>query len=252
MSKTALITGASSGIGAATARALASSNINLVICGRRTERLEELRKELEPQVKVHVLTFDVADFESVRNAIDSLPEEFAPIDILVNNAGNAHGLGPIQDGDLDDWARMINSNVIGLLNVSKCLMKQMTERGSGHIVNISSVAGKHVYENGGVYCATKHSVEAISEAMRKDMTAYGVKVTNIAPGAVETEFSLVRFKGDQDRAGKVYEGFEPLQARDIADAIAYCVNAPDHVTIADMTLYAKAQSYPTTVYRQPK
>ncbi|WP_367914230.1 SDR family NAD(P)-dependent oxidoreductase [Leadbetterella sp. DM7] len=252
MSRTALITGASSGIGAATARALASSHIHLVICGRRAERLEALKQELEPQVKVHTLIFDVADFGSVKNAIDSLPEEFAQIDILVNNAGNAHGLGAIQDGDLDDWTRMINSNVIGLLNVSKCIMKQMTDRGSGHIVNISSVAGKHVYENGGVYCATKHSVEAISEAMRKDMTAYGVKVTNIAPGAVETEFSLVRFKGDEDRAGKVYEGFEPLQARDIADAIAYCVNAPDHVTIADMTIYARAQSYPNTIYRKPK
>lgn len=249
MSRTALITGASSGIGAATARALASSGIHLILCGRRTERLEELKQELGSRVKVHVLTFDVADFEGVRKAIDSLPGEFAQIDILVNNAGNAHGLSAIQDGDIDDWTRMINSNVIGLLNVSKCIMKQMADRGSGHIVNISSVAGKHVYENGGVYCATKHSVEAISEAMRKDMTAYGVKVTNIAPGAVETEFSLVRFRGDQERAGKVYEGFEPLQAKDIADAIAYCVNAPDHVTIADMTIYAKAQSYPTTIYR---
>jgi len=252
MSRTALITGASSGIGAATARAFAASHIHLIICGRRTERLEELKRELAPQVKVHVLTFDVADYESVKNAIESLPEEFSRIDILVNNAGNAHGLGPIHEGDLNDWTQMINSNVIGLLNVSKCLMKHMTERGSGHIVNISSVAGKHVYENGGVYCATKHSVEAISEAMRKDLTAYGVKVTNIAPGAVETEFSLVRFKGDQERAGKVYEGFEPLQAGDIADAIAYCVNAPEHVTIADMTIYAKAQSYPTTIYRNPK
>ncbi len=247
-----MITGASSGIGAATARALADSGIDLVICGRRTERLEALKQELSPRVKVFVLTFDVGDYAQVKAAIDSLPPEFAGIDILVNNAGNAHGLGAIQDGDLDDWIRMINSNVLGLLQVSKCLMKLMTERGSGHIVNISSVAGKHVYENGGVYCATKHSVEAISEAMRKDLTAFGVKVTNIAPGAVETEFSLVRFKGDEERAEKVYEGFEPLKAEDIADAIAYCVNAPDHVTIADMTLYAKTQSSPTTIYRKPR
>ena len=252
MNRTALITGASSGIGAATARAFAANRINLIICGRRADRLEALKKELEPLVKVHLLTFDVADFPAVQRAIASLPAEFSTIDILVNNAGNAHGLGAIQDGDPDDWIRMINSNVIGLLNVSKCIMKKMTERGSGHIVNISSVAGKHVYENGGVYCATKHSVEAISEAMRKDMTAYGVKITNIAPGAVETEFSKVRFKGDEDRAAKVYEGFEPLQARDIADAIVYCVTAPDHVTIADITLYAKAQSSPTTIYRQEK
>lgn len=251
MSRTALITGASSGIGAATARAFASSNINLVICGRRTGRLEELKRELEQKVKVHVLTFDVADFESVKNAIDSLPQEFSRIDILVNNAGNAHGLSSIQDGDLADWNTMINSNVIGLLNVSKCIMSPMVARGSGHIVNISSVAGKWVYENGAVYCATKHSVEAISEGMRKDLTPHGIRVSNIAPGAVQTEFSEVRFKGDKTRAEKVYEGFDPLQARDIADAILYCVNAPDHVTIADMTIYAKAQSYPTTIYRKP-
>lgn len=250
MSRTALITGASSGIGQATAEAFAASNINLVICGRRAERLEELKKKLDSSVKVHILTFDVSDFEAVKNAIESLPDEFSQIDILVNNAGNAHGLSPIQDGDMNDWMAMINSNVVGLLNVSKCIMKPMTARGSGHIVNISSVAGKHVYENGGVYCATKYSVEAISEGMRKDLTSYGVKVTNIAPGAVETEFSLVRFKGDKERANKIYDGFDPLHARDIADAIAYCVNAPDRVTIADMTIYAKAQSYPTTIYRK--
>lgn len=250
MSRTALITGASSGIGQATAEAFAASNINLVLCGRRIERLEEIKNKLQTKVKVHLLTFDVSNYDAVKSAINSLPSEFSQIDILVNCAGNAHGLTPIQDGDMTDWMNMIDSNVIGLLNVSKCIMKPMTLRGSGHIVNISSVAGKHVYENGGVYCATKYSVEAISEAMRKDLTSYGIKVTNIAPGAVETEFSLVRFKGDKERAEKVYDGFDPLQAQDIADAIAYCVNAPDHVTIADMTIYAKAQSFPTTIYRK--
>lgn len=248
MGRIALITGASSGIGMATAEAFASAGIKLILCGRRRERLEELQRKLT--VKSHILTFDVSDFEAVKAAIHSLPSDFNQIDILVNNAGNAHGLSPIQDGDLADWTAMINSNVIGLLNVSKCVMTQMVERQSGHIINISSVAGKHVYENGAVYCATKHSVEAISEGMRKDLTAYGIKVTNIAPGAVNTEFSTVRFKGDKERADKVYEGFDPLLAQDIADAILYCVSAPDRVTIADMTIYAKAQSYPTTIYKK--
>ncbi len=248
MGRIALVTGASSGIGMATAEAFDSAGIKLILCGRRRERLEELQKKLT--VKSHILTFDVSDFEAVKAAIHSLPSDFNQIDILVNNAGNAHGLSPIQDGDLADWTAMINSNVIGLLNVSKCIMPQMVERQSGHIINISSVAGKHVYENGAVYCATKHSVEAISEGMRKDLTAYGIKVTNIAPGAVNTEFSTVRFKGDKERADKVYEGFDPLLAQDIADAILYCVSAPDRVTIADMTIYAKAQSYPTTIYKK--
>ena len=249
MNKTALITGASSGIGWATAEAFASAGIRLVLCGRREERLLKLKEKLSPLTDVYTLKFDVSEFDKVSEAIRSLPENFSTIDILVNNAGNAHGLGPIQDGDLENWTRMIQSNVIGLLNVSKCIMPQMVARRSGHIVNISSVAGKEVYENGGIYCATKHSVEAISESMRKDMTQYGVKVTNIAPGAVNTEFSMVRFKGDKERADKVYQGYDALQAVDIADAILYCVNAPDRVTIADMTIYPKAQSAATTIYR---
>jgi NADP-dependent 3-hydroxy acid dehydrogenase YdfG len=250
MGRTALITGASSGIGRATAKAFAASKIQLILCGRRRERLEALKSELEGQVNVHILVFDVADFTAVRSAIESLPEGFSKVDILVNNAGNAHGLSSIQDGDLADWNAMFQSNVLGLLNVSKCIMPQMVKRKDGHIVNISSVAGKFVYENGAVYCASKHSVEAISEGMRKDLTAHGIRVSNIAPGAVQTEFSEVRFKGDLERAAKVYAGFEPLQAEDIADAIAYCVNAPAHVTIADMTIYARAQSAPTTIYKK--
>lgn len=250
MGRTAFITGASSGIGSATARAFAASNIDLVLCGRRRERLEALKAELESKVKVHILVFDVADFSAVQAAIAGLPPDFATVDILVNNAGNAHGLSSIQDGDLQDWNAMFQSNVMGLLHVSKCIMGQMVARQDGHIVNVSSVAGKSVYENGAVYCASKHSVEAISEGMRKDLTAHGIRVTNIAPGAVQTEFSAVRFKGDEARAAKVYEGFAPLQAADIADAIAYCVNAPAHVTVADMTLYARAQSGPTTIYKK--
>lgn len=248
--KTALITGASSGIGMATARAFAQQGIRLVICGRREERLLALSEELKDKTDVFSLVFDVSDFNQVEKAIDSLPKPFSEIDILVNNAGNAHGLSPIQDGDLEDWNRMFGSNVLGLLNVSKCIMPQMTQRKSGHIINISSVAGKEVYENGGVYCASKHSVEAISEAMRKDMTQYGVKVTNIAPGAVNTEFSMVRFKGDQARAEQVYQGYDALIAEDIADAIAYCINVPERVTIADMTIYPKAQASAAKIYRE--
>ncbi len=250
MNKIALITGASSGIGAATAEAFASSGIDLILCGRRIEKLNELSHKLASKVKMHLLTFDVSDFESVKKAIESLPEEWKNIDILVNNAGNAHGASPIHEGDVADWQLMIGSNVNGLLYVSKMVLPGMVERKTGHVVNLSSVAGKQTYETGAVYCATKKSVEAISEGMRLDLTKYGIKLTNIAPGAVETEFSVVRFKGDTERAAKVYEGFSPLTAEDIANAINYCVMAPDHVTIADMTIYAKAQAAPTTVYRK--
>lgn len=250
MNKIALITGASSGIGAATAEAFADSGINLILCGRRIDKLEELKSKLESKVKIHLLVFDVSDAESVQKSISSLPDEWKNIDILVNNAGNAHGASPIQDGEVADWQLMIGSNVNGLLYVSKAVLPGMVERQIGHVVNLSSVAGKQTYENGTVYCATKKSVEAISEGMRLDLTKHGIKVTNIAPGAVETEFSVIRFKGDKDRAAKVYEGFEPLVAKDIADAINYCVMAPDHVTIADMTIYAKAQAAPTVVYRK--
>ncbi|CAN1516772.1 COG4221 Short-chain alcohol dehydrogenase of unknown specificity [Spirosomataceae bacterium] len=250
MNKIALITGASSGIGAATAEAFAESGINLILCGRRIEKLKDLSFKLASKVKTHLLTFDVSDFESVKKAIESLPEEWRNIDILVNNAGNAHGMSAIQDGDVADWQLMIGSNISGLLYVSKMVLPGMVERKTGHVVNLSSVAGKQTYENGTVYCATKKSVEAISEGMRLDLTKHGIKVTNIAPGAVETEFSVIRFKGDTERAAKVYDGFSPLTAKDIADAINYCVMAPDHVTIADMTIYAKAQAAPATIYRK--
>ncbi|MDF7820646.1 SDR family NAD(P)-dependent oxidoreductase [Runella sp. MFBS21] len=250
MSRIALITGATSGIGRATAVAFAKVGINLILCGRRQERLEELASFLNSQVKTTTLLFDVSNKEAVFTAIESLPESWQAIDILVNNAGNAHGLSSIQEGSLEDWDAMIDGNVQGLLYVSKAVITGMVARSRGHIINLSSVAGKQTYANGAVYCASKKAVEAISEGMRLDLTQHGIKVTNVAPGAVETEFSLVRFKGDEERAAKVYEGFEPLLAEDIADAILYAVSAPARVTIADMTIYASAQSAPTTIYRK--
>jgi NADP-dependent 3-hydroxy acid dehydrogenase YdfG len=249
-SRIALITGATSGIGKATAEAFANDGIDLILCGRRQEKLDELKAYFSEKVKVTILTFDVRNNEDVANAINSLPENWKKIDILVNNAGNAHGLEPIQNGNIEDWDSMIDGNVKGLLYVSKAVMPIMIERQTGHIVNLSSVAGKHTYANGAVYCASKSAVESISEGMRLDLTQHGIKITNIAPGAVETDFSLVRFKGDAERAKKVYEGFEPIQAEDVADAILYAINTPARVTIADIVLYAKAQAAPTIVYRK--
>lgn len=249
MNKTALITGATSGIGLATAQAFAELGFNLILCGRREERLNALEKKLSAKTKLITLSFDVRDKEALQSALETLPEKWKNIDILINNAGNAHGLSPIQDGDLNDWDAMIDGNVKGLLYVSKAIIPGMIKRGSGHIVNLSSVAGKQTYANGAVYCASKKAVEALSEGMRLDLTQHGIKITNIAPGAVETEFSIVRFKGDEEKAKKVYEGFAPLLAKDIADAIVYAVTAPPHVTIADLTIYASAQSAPTTIYR---
>ena len=250
MSRIALITGASSGIGKATAEAFAAIGIDLILCGLRKERLEELAIQLGQKVKTTFLVFDVRSYNEVTEAIQSLPEAWKNIDILINNAGNAHGLSSIQEGDVADWDAMIDGNVQGLLYVSKAVIGGMIERGKGHIVNLSSVAGKQTYANGAVYCASKKAVEAISEGMRLDLTQHGIKVTNIAPGAVETEFSLVRFKGDEMRASKVYKGFDPLLAQDIADAIVYAVNAPARVTIADLTIYASAQSAPTIIFRK--
>lgn len=250
MQKIALITGATSGIGKATAIKLSEIGYKLILCGRRTEKLEELKMLVSGTVNVQTLTFDVRNRKEVEFQLNSLPEEWKNIDVLVNSAGNAHGLSPIQTGDTDDWDAMVDGNVKGLLYVSKNIIPGMMERKKGHIINISSIAGKQTYPNGAVYCASKKAVEAISEGMRLDLTEYGIKITNIAPGAVETEFSEVRFKGDKERAKKVYEGFEPLIAEDIADLIAYVVSVPERVTIADVTVYPKAQSAPTTIYRK--
>ncbi|MEY4936623.1 MAG: hypothetical protein RIS64_2982 [Bacteroidota bacterium] len=250
MSRIALITGSTSGIGRATAFAFAENGIDLILCGRREDRLTELATALSDKVKTICLNFDVRNRADVVNAIASLPENWKKIAILVNSAGNAHGLSPIQDGNMDDWDAMIDGNVQGLLYVSKAVMPVMVERKTGHIINISSVAGKWTYPNGAVYCASKAAVEALSEGMRHDLTQYGIKITNIAPGAVETEFSLVRFKGDEARAKKVYEGFEAIQPEDVADAILYAVNTPKRVTIADIVLFAGAQAAPTVIYRK--
>nr|WP_295929675.1 SDR family NAD(P)-dependent oxidoreductase [uncultured Dyadobacter sp.] len=250
MSRIALITGATSGIGKATAEAFAGAGIDLILCGRRKNRLDEVAAELSSKVKVTTLIFDVRNNGEVSAMVNSLPDEWKNIDILVNNAGNAHGMGTLDEGDTEDWDAMIDGNVKGLLYVSKAIIPLLLERGKGHIVNISSIAGKQTYVNGAVYCASKAAVEVISEGMRLELTQHGVKVTNVAPGAVETEFSLVRFKGDEGRAEKVYQGFEPLQAGDIADAILYAVNAPDRVTIADITILAGAQSTATTIHRK--
>jgi NADP-dependent 3-hydroxy acid dehydrogenase YdfG len=252
MTKIALITGATSGIGRATAIKLSENGYNLILCGRRTEKLEELKNQLSKTVKISLLTFDVRNRKDVELQLNSLTNEWKNIDVLVNSAGNAHGLSPIHNGDIDDWDAMIDGNVKGLLYVSRAIIPQMVERKKGHIINLSSIAGKQTYANGAVYCASKKSVEAISEGMRLDLTEYGIKITNIAPGAVETEFSEVRFKGDKERAKKVYEGYEPLLAEDIADLIFYTINAPERVTIADVVIYSKSQSAPTTIYKKIK
>lgn len=250
MAQTALITGATSGIGLAIANAFAKLNYRLILCGRRQERLDELQQALGETVDCHTLNFDVRDRAAVETAINSLPAAWQTIDVLINNAGNAHGMGPIHEGDVDDWDAMIDGNVKGLLYVTRAVTPGMVKNGRGHIVNISSIAGKQTYANGGVYCASKAAVEALSEGMRLDLTQHGIKITNVAPGAVETEFSLVRFKGDEARAAKIYEGFKPLTATDIADAVAYAVSAPAHVTIADITILASAQAAATTIYRK--
>jgi len=249
MKKIALITGASSGIGKATAIKFAQAGYDLILCGRREERLIELKHQLSKQVTVETLVFDVRHNAEVNNAINSLPEKWKAIDVLVNNAGNAHGHAPIDKGEIADWDAMLDGNVKGLLYISKAVIPQMVDRKTGHIINLSSIAGKQTYENGAVYCASKKAVEAISEGMRLDLTKHGIKITNVAPGAVSTEFSEVRFKGDLKKANSIYEGYEPLLAEDIADVILYAASAPNRVTIADVTVYAKAQSAPTTIHK---
>ena len=248
MNKIACITGASSGIGRATAQSLAKEGFQLILCGRRKERLEELQASLN--VNSTLLLFDVSDLPSVRKAFESLAPEWRNIDVLVNNAGNAHGMSPIQEGDVADWEAMMSSNVTGLLYVSKEVIKGMVERKSGHIINLSSIAGKQTYPNGNVYCASKAAVEALSAGMRQDLNPFGIKVSNVAPGAVATEFSEVRFKGDQAKADAVYAGYEPLVAEDVADLIRYIVLAPAHVNIADVTILPTAQASAFQILRK--
>jgi 3-hydroxy acid dehydrogenase/malonic semialdehyde reductase len=247
MKKIACITGASSGIGWATAKALAKEGFNLILCGRRKDRLEVLQAELSTDS--YLLVFDVSDASAVKSAFAQLPFDWQHIDVLINNAGNAHGMSPIQSGDEADWDAMMNSNVNGLLYVSQAIIPGMIARMSGHIVNVSSIAGKQIYPNGNVYCASKAAVEALTQGMRLDLNPYRIKVGSVAPGAVNTEFSAVRFKGDMERANAVYQGFTPLVAEDVAEVIRYMVMAPAHVNLADVLVLPTAQASAAVVKR---
>ncbi|MBC3541284.1 SDR family NAD(P)-dependent oxidoreductase [Rufibacter sediminis] len=247
--KIALVTGATSGIGRATAVSLAQNGFKIIATGRRTERLQELVQQFGAE-NIYPLEFDVRDKEAVRAAIAGLPAEWHSIEVLVNNAGNAHGLAPFQSGDLDDWEAMLDINVKGLLYVTKEVLPIMIERKAGHIINIGSIAGKEVYANGNVYCASKFAVDALSKAMRIDLVHEGIKVSEINPGAVETEFSEVRFKGDKERAANVYKGFEPLLAEDLAELILFMVTRPKRVNLAEVLILPAAQASATIINKQ--
>ncbi len=240
--KTALITGATSGIGRATAYKFAEEGIKLILCGRRKERLQELQKVLGEKTDVHIESFDVRDKDKVMDILTNLPEDFSDIDILINNAGNAHGLEPIHEADIEDFEAMLDINVKGLLYVSKAIMPGMVNKKSGHIINIGSTAGKEVYPNGNVYCASKFAVDAISKAMRIDLNKYGIRVSEVNPGFVETEFSVVRFKGDVEKAKNVYAGFQALKPEDLADILYFIISRPPHVNIADVLVLPTAQA----------
>jgi len=251
MQKNVLITGATSGIGQATAKIFAANGHRLIITGRREERLQKLADELRKAFNVEVLplVFDVRNSSAVKSAADNLPAEWRNIDVLVNNAGLAVGLGTIQDGNIDDWERMIDTNIKGMLYMTRCFAPMMIARNQGHIINIGSIAGKEVYANGNVYCATKFAVDALSKAMRTDMLKHGIKVTQIAPGAAETEFSVVRFKGDQQKADDFYKDFTPLKGEDIAGIIYYATTLPAHVCINDLVVTCTAQASATNIFR---
>lgn len=251
MPKIAFITGATSGIGKACAELFAREKYNLILVGRRTEKLEVLAAKLSSDfaIKTEILTIDVR-VKSEVNLLDSLPEDWKNVDVLINNAGLSLGLDPINDGDTNDWDTMIDTNIKGLLYVTKVVSRWMVARKNGQIINIGSIAGKETYANGNVYCATKHAVDSLNKAMRIDLLPHHIRVTGIHPGAVETAFSEVRFKGDIERAKKVYDGFTPLFANDIAEAIWFCVNRPLHVNINDMVIMPSAQVNTTYLIRE--
>jgi NADP-dependent 3-hydroxy acid dehydrogenase YdfG len=248
MNKTVLITGATSGIGKATAIFLASQGARLILCGRRENRLNDLKKELPTEV--HTLHFDVRDREAVFDSIAQIPEEFKPIDVLINNAGNAHGLDDVVGADLDDWDAMIDGNVKGLMYVTKAILSEMTTRKKGQIINLGSIAGIEVYPKGNAYCASKFAVDAFTQGLRIDLNSFGIRVGAIHPGLVETEFSEVRFKGDQEKAAAVYSQLDALQAEDVANTILFMINAPEHVTLADITILPTAQASATVINKK--
>ena len=252
MAKIALITGATAGIGEATAELFAREGYDLVLTGRRKDRLDHVAHRLNKKYNVDIATssFDVRDRQEVVDTLNGLPERWKKVNVLVNNAGLSQGLDPIDKGDYDDWDRMIDTNVKGLLYVSKIVANWMIDHGHGHIINIGSIAGKEVYANGNVYCASKHAVDALSKAMRIDLLPHGIKVTAVHPGAVETEFSIVRFKGDEKRAKKVYEGFDALSAEDIAETIWFAVSRPAHVNINELIVMPTAQANAGTIFRK--
>lgn len=246
----ALITGATSGIGQATAVLMAKEGVKLILCGRRKERLDEICQQLGQYTQVHGLLFDVRDQKAVNEALEGLPPAFKDIDMLINNAGNAHGLDLIQEGNSSDWDAMLDINVKGLLYVTKAVLPGMLERQKGHIINIGSTAGKEVYPKGNVYCASKHAVDAINQGMRMDLNGTPIRVGAVNPGLVETEFSQVRFKGDTQRADKVYQGYTPLKPEDVAEAIWFALTRPPHVNIADLTLMCVDQGSSTLVNKR--
>jgi len=250
--KIALITGASSGIGEATARLLALNGYDLILTARREDRLKKVTSEIKSQTgrKILELIFDVRNNAEVQENIASLKDAWKNVDVLINNAGLAAGLSSIKDGLINDWERMIDTNIKGLLYVSKSVIPLMVERKSGHIINIGSIAGKEVYPNGNVYCATKYAVDALTQGMRMELLASKIKVTSICPGAAETEFSTVRFHGDKEKARNVYKGFTPLYASDIAEAILWVVTRPSHVNINDMLIMPTSQANATTILRE--
>jgi NADP-dependent 3-hydroxy acid dehydrogenase YdfG len=249
MNNITLITGATSGIGRSCAYVFAKNKHDLIITGRRKDRLKEISKDLKLKYNVNILTlsFDVRNKDDVKKAVSAIPTDWKDISILINNAGLAVGLNTIQDGDVDDWERMIDTNVKGLLYVSREVLPMMIKRNCGHVINIGSIAGKEVYPNGNVYCATKHAVDALTKAMRIDMVTHNIKVTQIAPGAIETEFSVVRFKGDKDKADSVYAGFSPLLPDDVANVIYFTTTLPSHVNINDLVLMPTAQASATVL-----
>jgi 3-hydroxy acid dehydrogenase / malonic semialdehyde reductase len=254
MAKIALITGATAGIGEACANLFAREKYDLILTGRRLDRLEKLAGKLHKKhnIEVAIGNFDVRDRDAVTENLEKLPAKWKKVNVLINNAGLSQGLDPIQNGSFDDWDTMIDTNVKGLLYVSKVVSNWMIKNGSGHIINLGSIAAKEVYVNGNVYCASKSAVDALTKGMRLDFLPHGIRVTSVQPGAVETEFSEVRFKGDKERAGKTYEGWEPLQAEDIAETIWFVASRPKHVNINDIVIMPTAQANATTILKGGK